>query len=919
MKLSNAFTLIARLRHERTSFPPSWFSHFCPPSLAAVLSVSLVVLVIPGTSLAGNVSLAWDASTDANLMGYRVYYGTASRLYGQPLDAGLNPGYVVQALAPGTYYFAVTAYDAAGMESGYSNEVVAVISPVDTSPPLISITSPTSAASFATNLVDLNLGGTASDNVGVAGVTWSNGSGGSGAAAGTASWTADVHLVSGTNNIVVTARDAAGNSASDTISVTCDTIAPAIGITIPTSASTYVAPGSLLSIGGTASDNVGVSQIAWSNSAGGAGLASGTASWTASGISLAIGLNVITVSARDVAGNSASATLSVTYAPDNTPPTISSVQASAITQNGATIAWVTDESADSEVEHGTSASYGSTTGLKPSLVKSHSVTLSGLSPGTTYYFRVRSRDAAGNLASSPDFNFATGSSAGGASGLAAAYGFDEGTGSTTSDSSGNSGPATLSGVSWTSSAKFGKALSFNGTSAYVLAQCNGLPPANEAQTVSFWAYQNSRATGTQAAVSIANSTQASGVQVGFRNFQVGAWQYGGNWLVAAPQARQKSWHHYAYTFDGLTHRFYVDGGLSSTSTVSAQGAIPTTFQMGRWINGSAYFKGTLDEVRIYSRALGQSEIQALMKSSVVGLSSLQSGGGTAASLEGALSDASSLEARLSDGASEGDAPRMDQTLLSPDRSELVENPAQVNIRMSQQSYGPDEAVIASTYRLSNPAQRERSIELKTWLTAPREQPLSIGNAGPDGLYVFPAGLDEEYGPVTLLHVGEDAAEGIYEFGARLLDPVTGDPIAEDIRRFYVSAASAGGRRNGPSDLSLRENQVVNIDARPASAEYYFGDIVSLADFKIENTGLEAAQIELKVWLEAPGRNPIPLFSMGENGMLVLPPGSDMHLDPLPAFAVSAKIPGGIYVLRSRALDPATGKVVADSSARFVIR
>ena len=52
-------------------------------------------------------------------------------------------------------------------------------------------------------------------------------------------------------------------------------------------------------------------------------------------------------------------------------------------------------------------------------------------------------------------------------GLVAAYAFDEGTGLTTADSSGNGLTGTINGATWTSAAKYGNALSFDGTSSYV--------------------------------------------------------------------------------------------------------------------------------------------------------------------------------------------------------------------------------------------------------------------------------------------------------------------------------------------------------------------------------------------------------------------------------------------------------------------
>ena len=74
-------------------------------------------------------ALAWDAVTTPNLSGYRVYYGTSPGTYlqsfGQGISVGSVPSYTLNGLNSRTrYYFAVTAFDAAGNESGYSNEVL---------------------------------------------------------------------------------------------------------------------------------------------------------------------------------------------------------------------------------------------------------------------------------------------------------------------------------------------------------------------------------------------------------------------------------------------------------------------------------------------------------------------------------------------------------------------------------------------------------------------------------------------------------------------------------------------------------------------------------------------------------------------------------------------------------------------------
>jgi hypothetical protein len=70
------------------------------------------------------VTLAWDANTEPDLAGYRVHYGTASGSYTTVVDVHKVTTAIVTGLTAGqTYYFAVTAYNAANNESGYSNQV----------------------------------------------------------------------------------------------------------------------------------------------------------------------------------------------------------------------------------------------------------------------------------------------------------------------------------------------------------------------------------------------------------------------------------------------------------------------------------------------------------------------------------------------------------------------------------------------------------------------------------------------------------------------------------------------------------------------------------------------------------------------------------------------------------------------------
>ena len=88
------------------------------------LLVSVVFFAgIPGFA-AQNVSLSWDASPDENVVGYNIYYGANSADYTNMLVAGSATNMLVFGLVEGTtYYFAATAYDIAGVESEFSNEV----------------------------------------------------------------------------------------------------------------------------------------------------------------------------------------------------------------------------------------------------------------------------------------------------------------------------------------------------------------------------------------------------------------------------------------------------------------------------------------------------------------------------------------------------------------------------------------------------------------------------------------------------------------------------------------------------------------------------------------------------------------------------------------------------------------------------
>jgi len=91
-----------------------------------VCSVSVLLFQLPVLATQ-SVVLEWTPSNDTDVVGYRVYSGTASRNYGSPVAVGNTNRTTISGLADGvTYYFAATSIDSEGDESDFSNEAIIV-------------------------------------------------------------------------------------------------------------------------------------------------------------------------------------------------------------------------------------------------------------------------------------------------------------------------------------------------------------------------------------------------------------------------------------------------------------------------------------------------------------------------------------------------------------------------------------------------------------------------------------------------------------------------------------------------------------------------------------------------------------------------------------------------------------------------
>lgn len=88
-----------------------------------------------------------------------------------------------------------------------------------------------------------------------------------------------------------------------------------------------------------------------------------------------------------------------------TPPSPVISGAAAATSANATITWTTNQASTSEVQYGTTTAYASASPVNSALVTSHSVTLTGLTGGTVYHYRILSTNASGVRATSGDLTF----------------------------------------------------------------------------------------------------------------------------------------------------------------------------------------------------------------------------------------------------------------------------------------------------------------------------------------------------------------------------------------------------------------------------------------------------------------------------------------------------------------------------------
>jgi glucose/arabinose dehydrogenase len=266
----------------------------------------------------------------------------------------------------------------------------------DTTLPSVALSAPANNAILTGTAVTVSAN--ASDNVGVAGVQFLV----DGAPLGAEDTTSPYSIAwdtttatGGSHALSARARDPAGNTATAAaLSVTVDNQAPTGSVVINGGAAATNSTSATLTL--SAVDNAQpVTQMRLSNTGTSFSAAEAYATTKAWTLATGAGTKTVYVQFKDATGNwSGSFTDTITL--DTAAPAISGVNSSNLSNSAATISWTTNEPATSQVEYGTTTSYGTLTVLDAALAAAHSVVISGLTSQTPYNYRVRSRDAAGN-------------------------------------------------------------------------------------------------------------------------------------------------------------------------------------------------------------------------------------------------------------------------------------------------------------------------------------------------------------------------------------------------------------------------------------------------------------------------------------------------------------------------------------------
>ncbi len=202
------------------------------------------------------------------------------------------------------------------------------------------------------------------------------------------------------------------------------------------------------------------------------------------------------------------------------------------------------------------------------------------------------------------------------SGLAGAWHFDEGSGSSVADVSGNNNTGTLTnGTVWQGDAKFnsGSSLRFDGVNDYVDAGNGASLNITDAITISLWIK-----TGTNVIewpIILGKGSTSYNIQLYNPTQRFGFWGNIGGVSIDnsnGPIIPLNVWSHIVVRYDGSKIDYFLntvsEGGIPASGSIALNA---NSFMIGNTNDRAYFFNGSIDDVRIYNRALSAGEIQAL--------------------------------------------------------------------------------------------------------------------------------------------------------------------------------------------------------------------------------------------------------------------------------------------------------------------